>query len=275
MKRLSRFHVVQGNILPLALVMMTAILLAGIGLGTVVLDGLRRTADADASTVSYYSADAGIERQLYDLRKLSSSIVALGTLDETFSSNGAKWDAASSGFLQTTSKSFPAVKQGDFQFVDLFNPDAVNVAAGVGRVDWSWGKGADCGALTPEMEMSYAQWLAGSDVLPQEFVVTPPGLMSPQTFYLDPSKGYRLRFRPKGCSAADLKVEVSPTAAYVPMAFPGDITLGSTGSYRKTSQSISVQAPRQEILSGVFSYVIFSECELFKDPTNPSPPTCP
>jgi hypothetical protein len=274
MKRFFLPRPFQGNILPLALVIMTSILLAGLGLGIVVLDGLRRTADTDASMVAYYAADGGIERQLYDLRKLSYAVTTLGTLSGSFS-NGSSWQAATSGFLQTTSKTFPVVKQGDYQFVDLYNPDNVNVAAGIGRVDWSWVPGSDCPAFTsPEVELSYAQWFTGGGVLPDSYTVV-RGIGSPKVQILDSTKGYRLRFRPKGCSTESLRVEVSATALYNPVAFPGDITLGSTGSYNKSTQSIAVQSPRQEILSGVFSYVIFSECQLYKDPSNPAPPACP
>jgi hypothetical protein len=272
MRRFSLRHSTRGNILPLALVMMTSILLAGLGLGIVVLDGLRRTADTDASMVAYYAADAGIERQLYDLRKLSSPVSALSGLNGAFS-NSASWQAASSNFLSTTFKTFPIVKQGDYQFVDLYNPDNVNVAAGASQVSWTWSPGSDCGAMVPEVEMSYAQWLASGGVLPSNYSVV-RGFNGSAASSLNPLYGYRLRFRPRGCSATNLVVWIIDGSGTV-IAFPGDITLGSTGSYKKSTQSISVQAPRQEILSSVFSYVIFSECQLYKDPTNPSPPTCP
>ncbi|OGL79200.1 hypothetical protein A3E39_04830 [Candidatus Uhrbacteria bacterium RIFCSPHIGHO2_12_FULL_60_25] len=262
----------RGNILPLALVIMSSILLAGIGLGIVVLDSIRRSADTDASMVAYYAADAGIERQLYDLRKKNATIPSLAALNASYG-NGSSWVAQSSGFLQTLAKNFSTISKGDFQFVDLFDPDNVGLAGGVTRVDWSWEAGSDCGGGPPEVELGYAKWLSGGSVLPQDFTIV-RGLTSPQVTTLDPTKGYRLRFRPKGCAAANLKAEVSPGVAYAPMAFPGDITIGSTGAYKKTTQAISVQAPRQDILSGVFSYVIFSECQLIKDPTNPAPP-CP
>ncbi|HWQ99792.1 MAG TPA: hypothetical protein VN397_03025 [Candidatus Methylomirabilis sp.] len=265
--------VARGNILPLALVIMASILLAGIGLGIVVLDSLRRSADIDASMTSYYAADAGVERQLYELRKKNARVTDLGALAGTFT-NGSSWTAQSSGFLQTNAKSFTLIRRGDFQFVDLFDPDNVGAAAGVTRVDWSWGAGSDCpGGVPPEMELGYSQWLSGGAVLPTDFTIV-RGLSSPQTTLIDPLKAYRLRFRPKGCAATNLKVEVSPTGAYAPMPFPGDITIGSTGKYKRSTQAISVQSPRQDILSGIFSFVIFSECQLIKDPLNPAPP-CP
>jgi hypothetical protein len=263
---------VRGDILPLALVMMTTILLAGLGVGIVVMEGLRRSADTDAAMTAYYAADAGVERQLYELRKRSATVGSLQGLSGTFS-NGSGWAAASSTYLQALSKTFFLIPEDDFQFVDLFDPDNIAAAAGVGRVDWSWQAGPDCGGTPPTIEMGYAQWLASGSVLPQDFRIiqglTPAGMVTP----LDPLRGYRLRFRPKGCSASALRVEVSPGAAYAPQTFPGDIVAGAIGSYRRATQAITVQVPRQDVLSGLFSFVLFSECQLIKDPDNPA--VCP
>jgi hypothetical protein len=269
----KRMHPVRGNILPLAMVITAAILLSGLGLGIIVLDSLRRTSDVDQSMVAYYAADAGVEKQLYELRKNNARVADLGTLTLDYG-NGSSWRALPSGFLATTAKIFPRVNRGDFQFVDLFDPDNIGAAGGVGRVDWSWTPDpASCGGGPNAVELGYAQWLTGGAVLPGEFKID-HGLSSPTTVILDPTKAYRLRLRPTDCDVLNLRVEVSPTATYAPMPFPGDITLGAEGKFQRATQNISVQIPRQDILSGVFSYVIFSECTLIKDPLSGAP-ACP
>lgn len=263
----------RGNVLPLALVIMASILLAGIGLGITVLNSIRRSADIDASMVAYYAADAGLERQLYELRKNAAAVSALQSLSATLSNNST-WVAASSTFLQTNIKLFPETASTTLQVVDLFNPDNVSAAAGVGRVDWSWEAGSDCpGGVAPDIELGYAQWLAGGTVLPDTFTIVQGLSPSGMVTLLDPTKGYRLRFHPKECTASNLTVEASPGASYAPMEFPGDITLGAIGTFNRSTQSITVRMPRQDVLSGVFSYVIFAECELVKDPDGGS--TCP
>lgn len=261
----------RGNILPLALVIMTSILLAGIGLGIVVLDSIRRSADTDASMIAYYAADAGVERQLFELRKNAYTVSDLASLSDGYA-NGSAWSAASTGYLQTTKKQFSSVPKGDFQFIDLFDPDNANAAASVSRVDWSWEAGDDCNGIPPEVEMGYAQWLSGGIVLPEDFVVVRGLVSGGMQTSLDPTRAYRLRFRPKTCRAKNLTVQAYTTPGDIdPMPFPGDITLTSAGTYKKSTQAISVQVPRQDVLSGVFSYVIFSECSLIKDPLNPAP----
>jgi hypothetical protein len=260
----------RANILPLALVITATMLIAGLSLGIVVLEGLNRTAETDASMVAYYAADAGIERQLYEVRKRDARIADLASMGASYV-NGSKWDAATSGFITTQSKVFHVLNEGDFQFVDLFDPDNISAAGGVSRVDWSWvGSGSPC-----EVELGYSEWDFGSgEVIPENFTVV-RGISNPSKASLNPGKAYRLRFRPRKCDVTNLEVKVFANPMdTTPIPFPGDITLGSEGTFEKSTQAISVTMPRQDVLSGVFSYVIFSECTLFKDPTGVAP-VCP
>jgi hypothetical protein len=56
------------------------------------------------------------------------------------------------------------------------------------------------------------------------------------------------------------------------MPFPGDISLGAEGTYGKASQKIVVTMPKLDVLSGLYSFVIFSECQLVKG--LPGAPIC-
>ncbi len=53
---------------------------------------------------------------------------------------------------------------------------------------------------------------------------------------------------------------------------PGRINIQTVGTYRKSSRVMNMDLPRSSPVSGVFDYAIFSECQIIKDPTNPSPP---
>lgn len=257
----------RANILPLALVIMTTILLGGIGLGIVVLNSLRRTADVDASMSAYYAADAGVERQIFELRKRNTVVSALSDLGDTFDANGAVWQANTAAFLQTDEKLYPAVNQGDFEVVDLINPDNIGAAAGINQVQWSWSGPPGC-----EVELGIGEIdIAGGTFLPASFQLV-RGLSSPWTQALNPLQAYRLRFQPRRCSVTNLQVRVYSGGSQVP--FPGDISVGAQGSFKQTTQNISATIPRQDILSGVFQFVIFSECSLIKDPLAGAP-ACP
>lgn len=257
----------QANVLPLALVIMTAILLAGLGLGIVVLNGLRRTADIDASMSAYYAADAGVERQIYELRKRNAQVSDLSDLGDTFDANGAIWQANTAAFQQTDQKTFAAVQEGDFQIVDLIDPDNIGAAAGIDSVRWSWTGAPGC-----EVELGIGEIdIAGRTFLPTAYQSI-RGLSSPWTQALNPLQAYRLRFQPRRCSVTNLQVTVYSGGVAQP--FPGDISVGAQGTFKNTTQNISAVIPRQDVLSGVFQYVIFSECTLIKDP-GAGAPACP
>ncbi len=266
----GRFRM-RGDILPLALVVMATIVLGAFTLGFLILQGLLRTRDLDASTVAYYAADSGVERQLYAVRKLSANVSALAAMSANYA-NGSSWSASGSGFKTTNAKTFSKISAGDFQFVDLFNPDQLNMASGVAQVRWTYTAAVGC-----ILEVAYAQWdVSKASILPSQFMVQEDNIGIPTHFLdIDPQHAYRIRFRPKGCQVTNLSVSaytIPGDIATVP--FPGDITVASQGVYGKTTQSISVTMPRLEILSGIFSYVLFSECTLYKDSSGGSP-VCP
>ncbi|MFA5129409.1 MAG: hypothetical protein WC477_00645 [Patescibacteria group bacterium] len=262
----------RGNILPLAIVMTVSILLGAVTLGMIVLEGLRRSSATDDSMVAYYSADGGIERQLYEVRKNNSTVTALQALTQTYSNN-ASWNAANGSlFVNQTIKTFASIKNGDFQFIDLYNPDQLFQAAGVGKVTWTWNDGGVSGC---QVELAYTPWdTSQPNIIPDQYSIV-LGAFGSATQNLDPGHAYRLRFRPKKCDITNLQVQVYPTSGSVtPMAFSGDITVAAEGAYKKSKQAIAVTMPRLDILNNVFSYVIFSECTLFKDPTQ-ADPICP
>jgi len=247
--------------------MTVSILLSGITVGLIVLEGYKRSALTDNSMVSYYAADAGIERQLYEIRKNNNTIAGIQSLTQSYS-NGSSWSTANpTRFVSATVKTFPIVNNGDFQFVDLYDPDAAGAAAGIAKVTWTWNE-SGC-----PVELAYTPWLGGASIIPDTYTVA-IGTLGSGTQNLDTLRAYRLRFRPKNCSITNLQVQVYNNVAGSPVVFPGDITLASQGTYKKSQQAIAVTMPRLDILNNVFSYVIFSECTLFKDPGSLDP-ACP
>jgi hypothetical protein len=257
----------RGDVLPLALILMATLVIGAFTFGFVLLQSLLRSRELDASTVAYYAADAGIERQLYMVRKENANVSDLAGLSVSYV-NGSRWEQAGSGFNLTNAKFFPEIKAGDFQFVDLFNPDQLDAAAGIAEVRWTWSAPSAC-----KLEVAYAQWdTEETSILPEQFTIK-DWTVSPGFQSLNPNKAYRLRFRPKACTITNLSVTAyaDPSATAPAVAFPGDIIVASQGTYASTTQAISVRMPRLEILSGIFSYVIFSECTLYKDSTGGSP----
>lgn len=255
-----------GQILPLALIMMFTILLAGIGIGIVVLEGSQRARDTDESVSAYYMADSGIERELFEIRRRSQTLVYVAGLSSQYP-NAQRWQSTA-GIEQTTQKVIETIPAADFAVVDLFDPDQLGAAAGIDeiRIDFN-GAG--------QIEAGYAQWTAGATVMwPSEdaFVIQIGFAPSMDITGLDPLKAYRLRLRALNGEVTGATVRVYRGGALQP--FPGDITLGAEGTYGKATQKIVVTMPKLDVLSGLYSFVVFSECQLIKGLPG-LPPVCP
>lgn len=270
----------RGDILPLALIMTTMVLLASIGIGQVVLEGLQGARNTDLSVGAYYMADAGVERQLYEIRKNNQPIDYINTLDTKVTSpafptgsTAVAWKSVE-GLGVANVKVIPFVDTTSFAEVDLFDPNDLGKKAtppvpDISRVDISWSYDATKCALPSQLEASYGYWDLSSGVpqLPtdKQYVVLPKQ-GSPMSVPLPiPHNDYRLRLRFYNCPAANVKItafDTSPTPKQT--AFPGDVTLSAEGFYGEATQKIAVTLPKQDVLSGLFSYVIFSECTLYK-----------
>lgn len=264
----------SGNILPLALIMTFTILLASIGIGAVVLEGSQRAQITDQSVSAYYMADSGIERQLYAVRKQNQSLNDLALLGGQYV-HGGSW-ISTAALEQATFKKISYISTSSFAVIDLFDPDNLTIPSGITRMQIIWSTDPAC-VPASTMEVSYGYWKleGGVPTLPDDttYVVLPKnGSGSLLVDGLDPSSSYRIRLRAFDCPAVNVSVSVFD-AQNQPKSFPGDVALGAEGTYGKATQKIAVVMPKLDVLSGIFGYVIFSECSLVKDPNQPQ--ICP
>lgn len=250
----------------MSIMMTLMVLLAGIGIGTVVLEGSQRSVDVDKSVSAYYMADSGVERQLYEVRKVGTPVDQVSGLASSYP-NGSSWKYDGS-YATATQKLISTVATTSFEVVDLFNPDAVG-PANIDTVTLNWSNGPDCGSNYANVEVGYAEWNLSGSILPSDYtikrkdnlLVTGPADQS-LAISLNPNRAYRLRISALRCKAANIQVRT--TLAGAPQGFPGDITLAAEGTYQGATQKIAVTMPKLDVLSGLFSYVIFSECTLLK-----------
>lgn len=251
--------------------MTMTILMAGIGIGSVVLQGSQLSRQSVDSVAAYYMADAGIERQLYEVRKNNLTVDDLNKLGEKYS-NESSW--VSTGAIEPSSnKVFDSIATSSFAVVDLFNPDALNVPPGVTKLHITWSKDPQCsGSTASTIEVSYSYWdlSGGIPKLPDEAytVLDKNNSYDMDVSGLHPNRSYRMRIRTFDCPARNVVVQAYKDANQI--GIPGDITLSAEGTYKKATQKIAVTMPKQDVLSGLFSFVIFSECALVKGGVAPN-----
>jgi len=260
----------SGNIVAMALILTTALLVAGIGIGIVAMEGSARAKEADNAVAAYYMANSGVEMQLYAIRKDNRSLAYVATASSSYP-GATKW-ISTTGFEKSTIKTFALVPKEQFVFIDLFDPDNIAATSSVSKVVISWDLDpTDCIlGVPPDMEVGFAEWQfsgggvtwpdASADYTILPFTASPMTITAPT---IDPTKAYRMRLRPFKCNASNVNIRMYDSLG-APLNYPGDITLGSEGTYGQTTQKLTVSMPRQNILSGIFSYIVFSQEALCK-----------
>ncbi|MDF1496589.1 MAG: hypothetical protein P1P90_00835 [Patescibacteria group bacterium] len=257
---------VSGNIVALALILTSAILISAIGVGIVVMQGVEQSRNMDKSVAAYYMANSGIELQLFGIRKDNRTLTDMAAAASVYP-GGTSWESTT-GLEQTGVKRISYLPEEELAFIDLFDPDDISSTSNAARVSISWLAGSDCGAKTPQFEAAYAAWefSGGGITWPADsnYMIQPFDAISPMDIApLDTSKSYRLRLRPFNCSVQDVQITLYDIGNNQ-IDYLGDIVLGSEGTYQGTTQKLSVSMPRQNILSGIFSYIVFSEQQLCK-----------
>ncbi|MFZ6015986.1 MAG: hypothetical protein ACOYUZ_06590 [Patescibacteria group bacterium] len=254
----------DGSIVALALIMTTAVLLTALGIGVVVMQGIQSSRTMDKAVAAYYMANSGVEMQLFAVRKDRRTLTEVATASSTYP-GGSDW-ISTTAFEQTGIKRIPILPEEELAFIDLFDPDDISSTANADTVTITWTKGADCGATDPDIEAAYAEWeFSGGGITwptSANYTIWPFSSSPMEITPLAPNKAYRLRLRPFNCSVEDVQITLS--SGGLPINYPGDITLASEGTYEGTTQKLSVSMPRQDILSGIFSYIIFSQQKLCK-----------
>lgn len=258
-------HAEKGNIVALALILTAAILITAVGVGIVVMQGAQQSRTMDKAVAAYYMANSGIELQLFGIRKDNRTLNEMAVASSTYP-GGTSWQSTT-GLEQTGVKIIAFLPEEELAFVDLFDPDDITSGSNTAKVTVSWVPGDDCGAKVPQIEAAYAEWefTAGGVTWPgnDNYTIWPFAASPMDIAPLDTGVAYRLRLRPFNCSVKDVQITMYDIANNQ-IDYPGDIVLGSEGTYEGTTQKLSVSMPRQDVLSGIFSYIVFSQQQLCK-----------
>lgn len=270
----------SGNVLLLALLVMAGIMTASLAIGAIVLNEIRQARNVDFLIVAYYAAESGVEQALYKFRKEEAVIncpagecdangfCTLGDRESCIRSDGvlgnqAAWErTVDNKELQIYGK----IKKDDSFQVDLYDPDGAS-AAGTESVKIEWTPQCISPA-TSNIEVSYIAgdpttgWSAASEKRFKYSALVSPvinnGFVS--------TKSYRVRIKALYCDISNLVFTAwaNDNAAVPQVQIPARIVLNSRGKYSTLRQAIKMTMPRRSPMSGLYDYVLFSECSLVK-----------
>jgi hypothetical protein len=259
----------RGNVLLLALFVLSSVLLGATAISAVMVRELRTNQTTDDGHAAFYAAETGIEQSLYNLRRAGQKPAdqdASGGL-----ANGASWTRqAKAGEPVLTVRS---LKRDDFVEIDLLDPDNLAMPTGIEAVSFDWQDG--CGGASA-VELAYAEWPAGA------VLVWPPGGDFTGTYWkfrhttadglpwlksdtISGGNDYRMRLTAVGCDLRNLQVRAyADDAATLPKDVPTRVTIHATGSSGRASETLTAAMDRLPPLSGVFDFVLFSEQPIVK-----------
>lgn len=246
----------------LALLMMASVVVAGVGMGHVIINQLKQAILIDNSITAYYAADTAIESSLYKYRALGMDIDSMptsGSLD-----NGSEWSIK---FDKLRSNITVSIKENQTYQVDIFDPDDLAWIPGIEALKFSWeGPG--------QLEVAYIGWSPAASIAwpNQDYeVVTPPiSFVAPAVIYnsLNGAQAYRMRLRAVNGDINNLNITGWSDDAATPgnqVDLPSHILLEANGVFGRARQALSASIPRFAQLSGIWDFVLFSEQPITKE----------
>lgn len=264
----------KGVILAMTLIVITLLLAVAIGFATLIIPDIQQARTIDNSVVAYYAAEAGIERNLYLLRKkgvTSTAIILSNISSSTLPSNNSRWNTSSSTDYEPV---FIRQRLYNGQAVKLYflNRESNPTSSTHMKIEWD----EPAGAGNMILHLAYTQLTPSIDPVTNALVF-PSGekdIISGGT-YIEPlpeqGKNYVYEFRALGGMGINdfiekLKVTAcdDPSCTIINDQAISNITLISVGTYQKAVQQIIAQIPPQTPASGILSFVLFSEEDITK-----------
>lgn len=261
-----------GSTLLLALLVMTTALVIAVSLGQLIsVEAILARANNE-TVVATYAAESGLEQGAYRTRVAGDAVSALSKPTQSLSNNATWSRAAANNVSSLILRNLPKNLSRGF---DFFDADAPNAAGGKESVKISI---ATCDG-SEWIELGYQQFDPVSYTFGnfQKFRYNCPAGTNSVIYNngIVGTSAYRLYIRYVQGNAATLTaLTVSGCASDNGAGIcnlTGVVDLTAQGVFRGSTRTMDLVMPRLSPVSGVFDYGIFSECQIIKDPTNPSP----
>lgn len=263
-KILHTFKDQRGSVFVMGVLIMaiiTAIALISSSLG---LSQLQFSTNLDNAIFAYYGAASGIERGLYETRKLD--ITQANVIDQPLG-NGVLW-SRDVDFLSET-VTFENIEKNKTVQLDLFDPefpacDGPFIRCNFNSMKLEW----DTNAF---IEVSYTGWETGpfiewntSEQFENKLINSQKGWVINDFV---PDTNYRVKIKPLYEDIDSLTVTFyeQDNAQGDIVHIPNYLQITGSGAYKNSKQDITVNIARKAPLSALFDYVIFTEDDLVKE----------
>jgi len=280
----------RGMIIVFAVMLLAIFLSTALGFSYFIIADINKAAAIDDSIVAYYAADAGLEESLYLLKKqeAAASLAELKKIRPSggeLAGAGANWSIVDSADFE---RNVLRQRLYDGQSVKFFILNRANTPDSnqTKSVVLKWFKG---GANTPKLQVNLTQlspqrddksgaWVYFTDASEVELSDTDPRCFDLQDLSLGgvplPAVDYLMELKVLG-GPGDFVERLSVDAyndycdawqsADLNQEGITSLTLKSTGSHGRAVQTIVAHILPKNPVSGLFSFVLFSEQDVVKD----------
>jgi hypothetical protein len=292
--RRVRIGMGRGTALLLAILVLTQITVAAVGLGTLVISSLQQARLLDSSVAAYYAAESAAEQAIYTVRRddvfpdsdLDQRKAPSVTLD-----NRAKWERTVTAGETDLVIRLPQDAGYEIDLID-FDKDLTDDQPEIAwlRMTWVPPAGCDMADTCPILEVSAVSFdpnvtdswekMSGLDQATSDSVfetIEYSGVTTP--FYygsmtrrftdglavvgLTPGRLNIVRLRAEAAAIDRLTVRALNESG-VQLAVPGRVKIDTVGRMGGTEQRLTVRMPRRPPLMGIYNFAVFSECSLVK-----------
>jgi hypothetical protein len=258
----------RGTVLLMALIVMSSVVISSVGLGSLILSSLQQTRVIDSAIVAYYAAETGAEDALFRSRR--SGALPSSVSSATALTNNATWkrsvaDKESVIYAGT-------ILEDSFTEIALFNPDT-QASANVAKVEVTW---TDACSGCTVLGATLIGWQPGGVWDPLNAANVAIGINqyvggNAQLPVPAPDKLYRVRLVARKGAIENVQIRAYD-AGNAAVDLPGRVKVDSRGTFAGVEQKLLVTLPRQTPLSGVYDFVVFSECSIVKSGSISCPP---
>lgn len=279
----------RGSVLLLSLMIMAVTLAVSLNLVVLINLGIGTSTVSKNALAVFYRAESGLERAMYRVRQLKVLPNDLHMGTDTNCDCGTQCPAIEGcSVLATYQKRLAqaiTLKQDQSLEIDLIKTDGVGVNAGVDmlKIVWADVGGSPTGALvvTATLVAATNGWGVQEGQVTQEVAITPPFFNSKQCagssycLNLSPNNSYIVNIRAVKSDVTINGVWALSNPGFSEKSLFDRLELTASAGNFISRQQLTVAMPGRVHASGLFPYVLYSECSLDKFPAGSSANSCP
>ncbi|MDP3986305.1 MAG: hypothetical protein U1C53_02875 [Candidatus Veblenbacteria bacterium] len=251
----------HGFSLLLSLFVLSAILMAALSAGNLVVRELRLTTSFDQGVLAFYAAESGLEDALYDFRQKNSPNLNVVETSAITLGNGRWWRVSNTTLTEFST----TLLENEVAEVTLFNTSGSAQAWSV-RVSWTGNPTMCPGSDFTWIEVLQSYWVAGESQSQRSLLSPSDNDTDGVTVNLSGSYPYvRLRALFGDACNLTLRAYAGLNATGASFNLPAQLEVTAYGAAGEARQALSITVPAHAPQFGAFDYTLFSEEAICKD----------